>query len=488
MRKILRVLWKNMIGGLYVLEKIFKLSENKTNVKTEIIAGLTTFMTMAYIIQLNPNLLTGFDVGSSLWNAVFLATILSAFVGTILMGVLANKPFALAPGMGLNTYFAVVVASIAAAAGITYQEAFSGGLAIILVSGILFTVLTVLKVREKIVEAIPKSVRLGITAGIGLMLVHIGLTSNAAVYYAEGSQTVLGFFGDGASVTKAAMGDAYSTLILYVITMFVGVFTIAILNHKNVKGSILLGMVISSSIYWIGSFILGSNPFDSLKGASFVPPFADMFEVTFFKFSFATLAKLGTLSAIMTIVTFCMVDMFDTIGTLLGTAKKANMINQFGEMENMNKAMLSDSIATCVGAVTGTSTVTTFIESAAGVEEGGKTGLTSVVTGICFLACMFFAPIAALIPAPATSAALIFVGVLMIGALKEVDYSDFSASVSVVLMLVLMMVTSSIGNGIGMGLISYSIIKICIGKGKDVSILTIILSILFLLKFFIAFS
>lgn len=472
-----------------MLEKYFKLKENKTDVKTEVMAGLVTFMTMAYIIQLNPNLLTGFAVGTSLWNAVFLATVLAAFVGTLLMALLANKPFALAPGMGLNSYFAVVVTGIAAATGLAYEEAFQGGLAIILVSGVLFTVLTVLKVREKIVEAIPKSVRLGISAGIGLMLVHIGMTTNAAVYYGDGSQsqTMIGFFADGASATKAAMGDSYSVMLLYLLTFFVGLFTIAVLNHKNVKGSILFGMVAAAVVYWIGSFILGSNPFASLATASFVPPFADMFQMTFFKFNFGILFQMGFLSAILTIITFCMVDMFDTIGTLLGTAKKANMLDVAGNMPEMNKAMLSDSIATCVGACTGTSTVTTFIESAAGVEEGGRTGLSSVVTAVCFLACMFIAPIAALIPAPATSAALVFVGVLMIGALKEVDYSDLSASVSVVLMLLFMMLTGGIGNGIGIGLISYSIIKLLSGKAKEVSVLTLVLSLLFIGKFFIIF-
>lgn len=471
------------------MEQFFKLKENHTTVKTEIIAGLSTFMTMAYIIQLNPNLLTNFAVGTPLWNGVFLATVLSAAVGTLLMAFLANKPFALASGMGLNSYFAIVVGKIASGAGISYEEAFGGGLAIIAVSGVLFTVLTLLKVREKIVDAIPKGVRLGITAGIGLMLVYIGFTSNAAVYYNDGaaSQTMIGFFADGAADTKAAMGDAYNLLILYIITMFVGLFAIAILNYKKVKGSILYGMVLASIVYWAGCFLLGSNPFASLKGASFIPPFKDMIDTTLFKFNFSTLFRLGTLSAVMTIISFCMVDMFDTIGTLLGTAKKAGMLNETGEFPDMNKAMLSDSLATCVGACTGTSTVTTFIESAAGVEEGGRTGLTSVVTGLCFLGCMFLAPIAALIPAPATSAALIFVGVLMISALKEVDYTDLSQSLPIVLMLVFMMITGGIGNGIGIGLISYTIIKVFMGKGKDVSILTWVLALLFIGKFFIVF-
>lgn len=470
-----------------MLEKFFRLKENNTTIKTEVIAGFATFMTMAYIVQLNPNLLTNFAIGTPLWNGVFLATVLSSFAGTMLMALLANKPFALAPGMGLNSYLAYIVSTIAAASGLAYEDAFGGGLAIILISGILFTILTLLKIREKIVEAIPKSVRLGISAGIGLMLVYIGIGSNAAVYYEGGSQTIIGFFSQGASTTKLAMGSSYNLIVLYVMTMFIGLFSIAVLNRKKVKGSILYGMVIATIIYWIGNFIIGINPFESLKGASFIPPFKDMVTTTLFKFNFKTLFQLGTLSAVMTIISFCIVDMFDTIGTLLGTAKKANMLNEKGELPDMNKAMLSDSLATCVGACTGTSTVTTFVESAAGVEEGGRTGLTSFVTSLCFLACIFLAPIARLIPAPATSAALVFVGVLMLSALKEVDYNDITQSVTVILMLVFMMITGGIGNGIGIGLISYSILKLCTGKTREISFLTIILAILFIGKFFITF-
>ncbi|MEF9983926.1 MAG: NCS2 family permease [Oscillospiraceae bacterium] len=472
-----------------MLEKLFKLKENNTTVKTEIIAGLSTFMTMAYIVALNPNLLTNFGGhGANLWNAVFMATILSSFAGTAMMAFLANKPFALAPGMGLNSYFATIVATIAAVAGISYAEAFPAGLAIILVSGILFTILTLLKIREKIVAAIPHAIRMGIPAGIGLMLVNIGLGSNAGVFTENGPFYMLGsFFTNGPSATKAAMGEMYPTMILYILTLFVGLLVIAILTHKKVVGSILMGILSASVFYWIGSFIIGTNPFAVLEGASFIPPFKDMVDLTLFKFDFVTLFKLGTFSAIMTIITFCMVDMFDTIGTLIGTAKKANMLKPNGEMENMNEAMLSDSLATCVGACTGTSTVTTFIESAAGVAEGGRTGLTALTTAIMFLLCMFIAPIIRLIPSPATSAALVYVGVLMISSLKEVDYSDIAQSLSVVLMLVFMMVTGGIGNGIGIGLISYTAIRICTGNGKKVSVLTMILSLLFLGKFFIAF-
>lgn len=477
-----------------MLEQLFKLKENHTTVKTEIIAGLTTFMTMAYIIALNPNLIASSQNGASqnLWNAVFIATALSAAIGTLLMAFLANKPFALAPGMGLNSYFATVVCTIVATTQTgTYDDAFKGALSIIVVSGVLFTILTLFKIREKIVDAIPVGIRFGITAGIGLMLINVGMTSNAAVYYGSKgeSMTMLGFFAAGAGETHKAMGGAsYNVILLYIITFFIGLFTIIILNHKNVKGSILYGMVLASVVYFIGDAILGNDPFVAVKGAHWFPQFGDLVDKTLFKFHFGTLFDMGFLSAIMTIITFCMVDMFDTIGTLLGTASKAGMIDpKTGKMPGMNRAMLSDSLATCVGACTGTSTVTTFIESASGVEEGGRTGFASVITGLCFLACLFLAPIAQLIPAPATSAALVFVGILMISSMKNVDYNDFSQSVPVVLMVVFMMVTDGIGNGIGIGLISYSIIKIFTGKFKEVSWLTIILSLLFVGKFFIIF-
>lgn len=473
-----------------MLEKIFKLKENNTSVRIEVIGGITTFMTMAYIIALNPNLLTNFAVGTPLWNAVFMATVISAGIGTLLMAFLANKPFALAPGMGLNSYFATVVASIAVAGGMTYEESFPAGLAIILFSGILFTVLTVCGVREKIVDAIPKAVRLGIPAGIGLMLVNVGLTTNAGLY-ADGNgpfYMLTHFFSAGPSATLAAMGpEAYRMMVLYVITFFIGLFTIAVLSHKQVKGSVLFGMLISAVVYWIGSFLLGNNPFASLSSATWLPPFSDMFETTFFKFDFKNLFSIGVFSAIMTIISFSMVDMFDTIGTLYGTARKAGMLDENDKMPGMSRALLSDSLATCVGSMTGTSTVTTFIESASGVEAGARTGLASVVTGLLFLASMFISPIAALIPAPATSAALVYVGVLMMGSLKEVDYSDVSQTVPVVLLLIFMMGTSGIGNGIGIGLIAYTIIKVCTGKIKEVSPVTFILSALFVCKFFITF-
>ena len=371
------------------MEKLFKLKANGTTVRTEILAGLTTFMTMAYIIALNPNLLTNFAVGTPLWNGVFLATCIASAIGTICMAFFANKPFVMAPGMGLNSFFAVVVANIAVINECEYA------------------------------------------------------------------------------------------------TAFLGVFVMVVLAKKGVKAAVLLGMLFSSVIYWAGSAIfLHVNPFASLATASFVPPFADMVSTTLFKFDFAGFVNIGWFTAITLVITFCMIDMFDTIGTLVGTASRAGMVDQDGNMPQMKEALLSDAIGTVAGACTGTSTVTTFIESASGVEAGGRTGLTALTAGILFLACMFLAPIAAVIPGAATSAALIYVGVLMLQGLKNVDFSDMDQMLPVSIMLIGMPISGSIGHAIGLGLISYTFVKVLSGKAKDVSVLTYVISALFLVKFF----
>ena len=477
-----------------MLEKVFKLRENGTDVKTELVAGVTTFMTMAYIIALNPNLLTNFDTGSALWNGVFLATCLASFFGMLCMALIANKPFALAPGMGLNSFFAVVVGNIVAMTGMTYVASFQAALVIILVEGIIFVALSVFNVREKIVESIPLGIRLGISPAIGLMLMNIGLGSNVGIY-AEGNgfsapfYVMRDFFGAlTPAVLRTNMGEAgYATMILTTVTMFVGLFAIVAMAKKGIKGAVLFGMLVASVTYWAGSFLfLHTNPFASLATASFVPPVADMVETTLFKFNFAGFAEIGWFTVVTLIITFCVIDMFDTIGTLVGTASRANMVDENGNMPNMKEALLSDAIGTIVGSCTGTSTVTTFVESASGVEAGGRTGLTALTTGVLFLACIFIAPIAAIIPAAATSAALIYVGVLMLQGLQKVNFNDMDQMVPVALMLIGMPVSSSIGHAIGIGLISYTIMKIFGGKAKEVSVLTYVISALFLVKFFVA--
>ena len=474
-----------------MLEKIFKLKENNTTARTEIIAGLTTFMTMAYIIALNPNLLTGFgkDTMPELWNGVFLATCIASAIGTIVMAFLANKPFAMAPGMGLNSFFAVVVTNIVALTGMTYVASFQSALCIVLIEGIVFLVLSVLNIREKIVDAIPLGVRLGIAPAIGLMLLNIGVGSNAGVYSENGGPfyVMRDFFGAlTPSLAKTNMGSGYSAMVLSVVTMFVGLFAIVVLAQRGVKGAVLLGMLISSIIYWAGEAIfLGTNPFASLATASFVPAFGDMASTTLFKFDFRGFAEIGWFTAITLIITFCIIDMFDTIGTLVGTASRAGMLDKNGKMPNMKQALLSDAVGTVAGSLTGTSTVTTFVESASGVEAGGRTGLTALTTGIMFLACIFIAPIAGIIPAAATSSALIYVGVLMVAGLKNVDFDDICQSLPVALMMIAMPISGSIGHAIGLGLITYTVIKVFTGKAKDVSVLTYVLSLIFLLKFFI---
>ncbi|MEI3062114.1 MAG: NCS2 family permease [Oscillospiraceae bacterium] len=414
------------------MEKLFKLKENGSSVRTELVAGLTTFMTMAYIIALNPNLLTGFGSqgGSQLWNGVFLATCIASAIGMFVMAFAANKPFAMAPGMGLNSFFAVVVANIVSITGMGYLESFQAALCIILIEGVVFVILSVLNIRDKIVNAIPLGIRLGIAPAIGLMPLNIGVGSNAGIYSETGGPfyVMRDFFGAlTPSLAQSNMGSGYSAMVLTVVTMFVGLFIIVILAHHKVKGAVLLGMLAASCIYWAGEAIfLGVNPFASLATASFLPAFGDMAETTLFKFSFAGLAKVGWFTVTTLVITFCMIDMFDTIGTLVGTASRAGMVDEDGNMPQMKEALLADAVGTVAGALTGTSTVTTFVESASGVEAGGRTGLTALTTGVLFLACMFIAPIAAIIPAAATSSALIYVGLLMLGGLKKIDFDDMS--------------------------------------------------------------
>ena len=476
--------------GFLHMDQFFKITESGSTVKTEIIAGLTTFMTMAYIIALNPNLLTGWRAGGDdLWNAVFLATCLASGIAMICMAFLANKPFCLAPGMGLNSFFAVVVTQIVTITGLSYVASFQAGLIIILAEGIVFLILTVLNIREKIVEAIPYGVRMGIAPAIGLMLLNIGVGSNAGVFDSEGNPfyVMRDFFGAlTATSASGTMTSAYPGMVLTVVTMFVGLFAIVFFAHRGIKGAVILGMLVPSVLYWAGqALFLGTNPFAALATASWVPAFGDMVNLTFFKFNFAGLLELGWFTVITLIITFCMIDMFDTIGTLVGTASRAGMLDAEGKMPQMKQALLSDSIGTVVGACTGTSTVTTFVESASGVEAGGRTGLTALTCGIVFLLCMFIAPIAAIIPAAATSAALIYVGVLMLQGLSNVDMNKFDQVVPVALMLIAMPISGSIGHAIGIGLIVFSVINILTGEANKKYTLTYVLAAIFLIKFFL---
>ena len=478
-----------------MLEKVFKLKENGTNARTEIVAGLTTFMTMAYIIALNPNLLTGFGAegaAEGLWSAVFLATCIASAIGMFVMAFAANKPFAMAPGMGLNSFYATLCASIVGMTGMTYVQSYQACLCIILIEGIIFIVLSLLNVREKIVEAIPAGVRHGISPAIGIMLLNIGLGSNAGIYSETNGFTspfyaMRDFFGAlTAKSMKESIGSGWGPMVLTVVTMFVGLFIIIALAHKGVRAAVILGMLCASIVYWAGQAIfLEVNPFEGLATASWLPSFSAMAGVTLFKLNFAGLVEIGWSTVIILIITFCIIDMFDTIGTLVGTASRAGMLDKDGKMPKMKEALLADAVGTVAGSLTGTSTVTTFIESASGVEAGGRTGLTALTTAIMFLACMFIAPIAAIIPPAATSSALIYVGILMLSGLRNINFDDMTDIAPVALMLIAMPISSSIGHAIGIGLITYTFIKLLTGKAKEVSVLTYILSLIFIVKFFL---
>ncbi len=473
-----------------MLEKRFQFRENGTTLRTELLAGLTSFMTIAYIIALNPNLLTNFDTGSPLWNGVFMATCLASAVGMFCMAFIANKPFVLAPGMGLNSFFALVVANIAGLTGMSYLRSFQSALVIILIEGILFVVLSVFNIREKIIYAIPLAVRLAISPGVGMLLLNIGFGSNAGIYSETGGPFFMmrDFFGAlTPTVAQTAMGSGYNAMALTVVTAFVGIIVMFALDRRGVRAAVLLGMLASAAVYWAGCFlILGTNPFEALATASFVPPVGDMLETTFFQFDFAGFLEIGWFTAITLVITFCIIDMFDTIGILVGTATRVGMVDEKGAMPGMKEALLSDAIATVAGACTGTSTVTTYAESAAGVEAGGRTGLTALVTGVLFVACMFLAPVAAVIPPAATSAALVYVGVVMLSGLKNIDFGDKDQLLPVALMMISMPISGSVGHAIGIGMIADTANKLATGRGKEVPALTYVISAIFLVKFFLA--
>ena len=472
-----------------MLEKLFKLKANNTTTRTEIMAGLTSFMTMAYIIALNPNMMTNFDTGSPLWNGVFMSTCVAASIGMFVMAFYANKPFVLGPGMGLNVFFAAVVSNVVAATGMTYLRGFQATMCIILVEGIIFLILSVVNIRDKIINAIPLGIRLGISPGVGLMLLNIGFGSNAGVYSETGGPfyVLRDFFGAlTPNFAQTTMGSGYGQMVLNVVTMFIGLFIIVILAQKKVTGAMLIGMLISCVFYWVCQFaFMGTNPFASLSTASFMPPVADWAETTLFKFDFAALMEMGWLTLITLIISFCVIDMFDTIGTIIGAASLGGMLDKDGNMPGMKEALTADAVATIAGGLTGNCTITTFVESAAGVEAGGRTGLTALVCGILFLACMFIAPIAALIPPAVTSAALIYVGILMVSGLKNLDFNDASQLIPAALMLITIPISSSIGNAIGIAMIAFVVIKCGTGKAKEVPVLTYLVTAIFLVKFFL---
>jgi AGZA family xanthine/uracil permease-like MFS transporter len=418
--------------GVETMERFFKLKELGTNVRTEIMAGITTFMTMAYILAVNPGILSGAGLD---FYGVFLATALAAGIFTIAMGLFVNFPVALAPGMGLNAFFATtVLTSKATDTPITPQM----GLAAVFISGIIFLILTITQIRQMLIVAIPDALKHAITVGIGLFIAIIGLKNS-------GVMTIITFPDGGTLLTMGHLSSPTVWLTL------LGLAIIGVLMVLRVKGAILIGMVLTTLIAAIPGIDLVN--FDSLKGSKWVP---DLTQLHFFDLDFADLLTTGLLTAI---ATFTFVELFDTFGTLVGTANRAGYFKNKEEGTKLvGKAMLVDAVAVSGGAMLGTSTVTAYVESSAGIAEGGRSGLTSVTTGVLFLLALFLAPIALLVPSPATSAALIIVGVLMVQSVKEIDFTDYVLAIPAFLTIVMMPFTYNIANGISFGIVFYVIL------------------------------
>jgi len=457
-----------------LIERIFKLSENNTNLKTEILAGITTFITVAYIIFVNPNILrfAGMNLNgvkgdaAAAFNAlndpivasVFTATCISAAIGTFIMSLYANLPFVLAPGMGLNAFFTFSVC-------ITLKYSWQQALAAVFISGILFILITVTSIREKIVNALPHNLKLAISGGIGLFIAMIGLKSGGIIV---ANPDTLVSFGNFTNVR--------------VLLTIIGITITAILMARGIKGAMLLGILLTTII----GIPMGITNLSGVKILSAPPSIAP----TLFHLDFKGLlghggvGVVGALSSVlMVIITFSLVDLFDTIGALVGTAQKANMLEPDGKVKNMHKAMLSDAVATTFGSMLGTSTLVTCVESTAGITEGGRTGLTSFTVGILFVLSLFFSGIVGIVPPEATAPALVIVGALMLGAIKEIDFSDFTEALPVFFTIAIMPFSYSIANGIASGIIFYPIVKLATGKRKEVHPIIYILAALFILRF-----
>lgn len=449
-----------------MLEKLFKLKKNETNIKTEVIAGITTFMTMAYILAVNPTILSASGMDK---NAVLLATALAAFIGTLVMALLANYPFALAPGMGLNAYFAFTVCG---AMGYPWQVA----LMAVFVEGIIFIILSLTNVREAIFNAIPFTLKKGVSAGIGLFIAFVGL---------QGAHLVVK--NDSTLVSYVDFAENIHTQGIAAILALAGLFLTAILYIKKVKGSILIGIlatwILGMFMQAVGVYVPDAEAgFYSLYPAWGLVDLTDLGK-TFGQCFTADFSNVSIVNFIVVLLAFLFVDMFDTLGTLIGVADKADMLDKEGKLPRIKQALLADAVATSAGAVLGTSTTTTFVESSSGVAAGGRTGLSSVVTGFLFLLAIFFSPIFCAIPGFATAPALIFVGFLMVSAIVGVDFEDLSEAVPAYLCMLAMPLMYSISEGIAIGVISYVIINIASGKAKKITPLMYVLAVLFVCKY-----
>ncbi|MGN0398594.1 MAG: NCS2 family permease [Blautia sp.] len=453
-----------------MLEKLFHLREHNTNLKTEILAGVTTFMTMAYILAVNPNILSeaGMDRG-----AVFTATALASLIGTCLMALMANYPFVLAPGMGLNAYFAYTVVL---GMGYTWQMA----LAAVFIEGIIFIVLSLTNVREAIFNAIPMTLKHAVSAGIGLFIAFIGL-QNAKIVV--DSSTLVSLYSFKSSIENGLFKTEGITVLLALI----GLLITGILVIKNVKGNILWGILITWGLGIVCQLTGLYVPDPELGMYSLIPDFSAGITIpslmpTLAKMDFSIVA---TLDFAVIMMAFLFVDMFDTLGTLIGVASKADMLDKNGKLPKIKGALLADAIATSAGAVLGTSTTTTFVESASGVAEGGRTGLTGLVSAILFGLSLFLSPVFLAIPSFATAPALIVVGFLMITSIMKINFNDFSEAIPAFICMISMPFMYSISEGICFGVISYVVLNLCTGKVKEkkISMLMYVLAILFVLKY-----
>ena len=468
------------------LDSFFKISERGSNVKTEIIAGLTTFFAMAYIVVTNPDQVTGFmkydpllgGLYTPIWNAVYVASILVAMIGTLLYALYAKLPFAQACGMGLNSFFFVsfIVPNI-----IDPVKGYNQGLCVILLSGVIFIILSITGLRKYIATALPDCLKKAIPAGIGLFVAFIGF-KNVGIIQAN-QYTFVQFFDFHGAIKGQGFFDAWKA-IAPVVLAILGFLAIAVLEKKKVKGSVIISIIGVTVIYYLSTWTLPS--FDiGMIGQSFADFGQYGFFAAFKGFGIFEGGLANIINAVVLVVTFTLVDMFDTIGTLYGTASQADMLDENGDPINIDKSMASDSIATLSGAALGTSTCTTFVESAAGVAAGGRTGLASLITAACFFVCLFLTPVAAIVPVCATAPALIYVGVLMLKNFAKVDMSDIAEAVPAFLALIMMPLTYSISNGIAIGAIAYTLITLATGKYTKKDIVVTVIAILFTLRFFL---
>lgn len=459
------------------LDSFFRLTERKTTVRTELLAGMTTFITVAYILILNPQILShpyeimgDMDMAAKISNGVFIGTCIASFVGTILCALYAKVPFVQAPGMGLNAFFAYTVVL---AMGYTYSQS----LAVVFISGVLFIVITKIGLREAIIRAIPEAVINAVTPGIGLFITIIGLKNSGLVVSNESTLVSLVDFSQW-RIPGADVSGLCSALVA-----LVGLIVIGVLHIKKVRASIFLGIIVATIV----GFPLGVT---SLDGLSFdiAGKFSDFLEVSFFNMDFRGLFRgadfiESAFAVFMLVLSFSLVNMFDSIGTLVGAARQSGMVDEDGEIPHMKEALMSDAISTAAGAMLGTSTVTTVVESSAGIAAGGRTGLTSLTTSLLFLASLILAPVIGIIPSAATAPALIFVGILMLANVKDVDLNNMEQAMPAFCTIVFMPFTYSIANGIALGLITHCAIQLLTGKWRSIKPLTIIVSLIFVARY-----